>query len=143
MNLGEGLIATYQGKLDHDMLAVMNKSGIERNGVDATVRPTLCLRLTSDGIKEYGDLLVWYDDPLDAILAFTNEFLAYLVRIRMMDGETTRELIWKRAPSITYSTDGWAVVSWIRRVLYTGVVDSGEFSDKWDKFIQGGVLNMP
>ena len=129
MNLGEGLIATYQSKLDYDMLAVMNKAGIEKNGVDPKVKSALCLRLTSDGVKEYGDLLPCFCNATDAIDAFTKEFLVFLVKARMMDGKATRELVWKKAPTIIYSVDGWAVVSWIVREAWAnggGYTMSGE-----------------
>ena len=129
VNLGEGLIATYQSKLDYDMLAVMNKAGIEKNGVDPKVKSALCLRLTSDGVKEYGDLFPCFYEAKDAIEAFTKEFLGYLVRGRMMDGKATRELTWKKAPTIIYSVDGWAVVSWIVRDLWISKgYTSGEYS---------------
>jgi len=126
VNVGEGLIATYQSKLDYDMLAVMNKAGIEKNGVDPKVKSALCLRLTSDGVKEYGDLLPCFDEAKDAIEAFTKEFLGYLVRGRMMDGKA-RELTWKKAPTLMYSVDGWSVVSWVVRDVWASVgVVSGE-----------------
>jgi len=118
VNLGEGLIATYQSELDYDMLAVMNKAGIERNGVDPMVKSTSCLRLTSDGVKEYGDLLPCFCNATDAIEAFTKEFLGYMVRGRMMDGKAIRELTWKKAPTLMYSVDGWSVVSWIVRDVW-------------------------
>ena len=128
-NLGEGLIATYQSKLDYDMLAVMNKAGIEKNGVDPKEKANHILRLTSDGVKEYGDLLPCFCNATDAIEAFTKEFLGYLVKGRMMDGKATRELTWKKAPTIIYSVDGWAVVSWIVRDLWISKrYTSGEYS---------------
>ena len=128
-NLGEGLIATYQAKLDYDMLAVMNKAGIEKNGVDPKEKANHILRLTSDGVKEYGDLLPCFCNATDAIEAFTKEFLGYLVKGRMMDGKATRELTWKKAPTIIYSVDGWAVVSWIVRDLWISKrYTSGEYS---------------
>jgi len=128
-NLGEGLIATYQSKLDYDMLAVMNKAGIERDTVDPKVKSASCLRLTSDGVKDYGDLLPWFYNAIEAIEAFTKEFLGYLVKARMMDGKATRELTWKKAPTMMYSVDGWAVVSWIVRDVWgSGGVVSGEYN---------------
>jgi hypothetical protein len=126
--LGEGLLEAYQGKLDAAMEAALKKTSIKSVVVDPETKHDVPLRLTSCGVKAYGDMLTWWTTADVAIDGFVKEFLGYLVKVRMFESVSPTRVVWKMAPRMVYSCDGWAAVSWIQGTghpFYGGIV-SGE-----------------
>lgn len=125
-SIGDGLMAAYQKKLDEEVLKAIDKVNFDNVRCDIDISASNCVRLTSSGEQSFGDMLDWFVVPGNATDAFVREFLAFMVKLRMLEGIRMKELIWRMTPKLINSVDGWAVVSWVRSRSTQGYYMSGE-----------------